>query len=106
MAKGSRWLRTNKKVQVGVHLGHFLHTVAVRHKATIKGLRYPYIMNTTQLFLSGGTHRLLGSSFLGLPYRILYINHRKELLRSLWVVLREEGSQSGWLKILRGTPQL
>ena len=29
------------------------------------------------------THRLLSSSFLGLPYRILNINHTKELLRSL-----------------------
>ena len=33
-----------------------------------------------------GTHRLLSSSFLGLPYRILKMNHKKELLRSLWVV--------------------
>ena len=32
------------------------------------------------------THRLLSSSFLGLPYRILNMNHKKELLRSLWVV--------------------
>ena len=32
------------------------------------------------------THRLLSSSLLGLPYyRILNMNHRKELLRSLWV---------------------
>ena len=31
------------------------------------------------------THRLLSSSFLGLPYRILNVNHEKELLRSLWV---------------------
>ena len=32
------------------------------------------------------THRPLGSSFLGLPYnyRILSINHKKELLRGLW----------------------
>ena len=30
-------------------------------------------------------HRLLSSSFLGLPYRILNMNHKKELLRSLWV---------------------
>ena len=30
------------------------------------------------------THRLLSSSFLGLPYRILNMNHKKELLRSLW----------------------
>ena len=30
-------------------------------------------------------HRLLRSSFLGLPYRVLNINHKKELLRSLWV---------------------
>ena len=30
------------------------------------------------------THRLLSSSFLGLPYRILNISHKKELLRSLW----------------------
>ena len=33
-----------------------------------------------------GTHRLLSSSFLGLPYRILNMNHKKELLRSLWVL--------------------
>ena len=31
------------------------------------------------------THRLHSTSFLGLPYRILKINHKKELLRSLWV---------------------
>ena len=30
------------------------------------------------------THRLLSSSFLGLPYRFLNMNHKKELLRSLW----------------------
>ena len=32
--------------------------------------------------LVASTHRLLSSSFLGLPYRILSINHKKELLRS------------------------
>ena len=37
----------------------------------------------------GYTHRLLSSSFLGLPYRVLNINHKKELLRSLWVVPRQ-----------------
>ena len=31
------------------------------------------------------THRPLSSSFLGLPYRILHILHKKELLRGLWV---------------------
>ena len=31
------------------------------------------------------THRLLSSSFWGLPYRILNMNHKKEQLRSLWV---------------------
>ena len=30
------------------------------------------------------THRPLSSSFLGLPYRILDISHKKELLRGLW----------------------
>ena len=30
------------------------------------------------------SHRPLSSSFLGLPYRI-NINHKKELLRGLWV---------------------
>ena len=34
---------------------------------------------------SAHTHRLLSSSFLGLPYRILNMNPKKELLRSLWV---------------------
>ena len=37
----------------------------------------------------GFTHRLQSSSFLGLPYRILNINHKKELLWSLWVVLSQ-----------------
>ena len=32
------------------------------------------------------THRPLSSSFLGLPCRILNINHKKELFRSLWVM--------------------
>ena len=31
------------------------------------------------------THKILSSSFLGLPYRVPNINHKKELLRSLWV---------------------
>ena len=31
------------------------------------------------------SHRPLSSSFWGLPYRILNINHKKELLRGLWV---------------------
>ena len=30
-------------------------------------------------------HRLQSSSFLGLPYRILNINHKEELLCSPWV---------------------
>ena len=33
------------------------------------------------------THRLLSSSFLGLPYRTLNMNPKKELLWSLWVSL-------------------
>ena len=33
----------------------------------------------------GFTHRPLSSSFLGLPYRILNINHKKELPRGLRV---------------------
>ena len=36
----------------------------------------------------GCTHRPLSSSFLGLPYGILDINHKKELLRGLWVGIR------------------
>ena len=31
------------------------------------------------------THGPLSSSFLGLPYRILNVHHKKELLRGLWV---------------------
>ena len=34
------------------------------------------------------THTTLSSSFWGLPYRILNINQKKELLRGLWVVIR------------------
>ena len=32
------------------------------------------------------THRPLSSSFLGLPYKILNINHQEELLRGPWVI--------------------
>ena len=32
------------------------------------------------------TNRPLSSSFLGLPYRIPNISHKKELLRGLWVL--------------------
>ena len=33
------------------------------------------------------THRPLSSSFLGFPSRILIMNHKKELLRALWVAV-------------------
>ena len=36
---------------------------------------------------NGATQRLHSSSFLGLPYRILNMNPKKELLRSLRLVL-------------------
>ena len=36
----------------------------------------------------GLTHRPQSSSFLGLPYRILNMNPKKELLWGLWVVTR------------------
>ena len=38
-----------------------------------------------QLVLRVPTHRPLSSSFLGLPYRTVSTNHKKELLRGLWV---------------------
>ena len=41
------------------------------------------------------THRLHSSSCLGLPYKILNRNHKKELLRSLWV-----GGESGGFRYL------
>ena len=34
------------------------------------------------------TQRLLSSSFLGFHYGILNMNHKEELLRSLWVIAR------------------
>ena len=37
------------------------------------------------------THRPLSSSFLGLPYRILNIIHKKEPLRGLWVGFSSSG---------------
>ena len=40
----------------------------------------------------GFTQRPLSSSFLGLPYRILNINHNKQLLRGLWVGFRVQAS--------------
>ena len=37
------------------------------------------------------SHRPLSSSFLELPYRILNINYKRELLRSLWVTVNPQG---------------
>ena len=36
------------------------------------------------------THGLRSSSFFGLPYRILNMNHKQALLRSLWVKAIQE----------------
>ena len=43
------------------------------------------------------THRLLSSSFLGFPYRILNMNHKWELLKSLWVGFRIAGFEALFL---------
>ena len=50
-----------------------------------------------------GTHRLQRSSFLGLPCRILNINinHKKELLWSLWVVLPSPQPKVSVLQLTR-----
>ena len=45
------------------------------------------------------THRLLSSSFLGLPYRILNMNHKEELLRSLWVTRPEDSALRGFSEV-------
>ena len=49
------------------------------------------------LLASEFTPILLSSSFLGLPYRILNINHKKQLLRGLWVDLRSIAFEAGGL---------
>ena len=41
--------------------------------------------------LKGDTHRPQSSSFLGFPYRILYMNPKKELLWGLWVLSTRAG---------------
>ena len=43
------------------------------------------------------THRPLSSSILGLPLRILNINHKQELLRGLWVTFRTQKRFKGTL---------
>ena len=44
-----------------------------------------------QQLMEGLPRRLLSSSFSGVPYRVLNMNHKKELLRSLWVGFRRMG---------------
>ena len=51
-------------------------------------------LDTLWCFLTP-THRPLSSSFSGLPYRILTIIHKKELLRGLWVPLRPKSLGHG-----------
>ena len=52
-------------------------------------------LRPSQPYSDRHTHRLLSSSFLGLPCRILSINHKKELLRGLWVWPVEGAQISG-----------
>ena len=42
----------------------------------------------TGALLEGTSHRAPSSSLLGLPYRILNINHKKELLRAYGISIR------------------
>ena len=51
--------------------------------------RGPYRSNRVWLQF---THRPRSNSFLGLPYRILNIIHRKELLKGPWVVYIDTGT--------------
>ena len=53
-----------------------------QHNRGGKRFGYPQIFNLICILYP----EALSSSFLGLPYRILNINHKKELLRGLWVV--------------------
>ena len=48
-------------------------------------LAFTLVFGSHYYCCTGFTHRLQSSSFLGLPYRVLNINHKKELLWSLWV---------------------
>ena len=54
---------------------------------TVELLWRPFVADPATLIKSllGTTLTLHSSSFLGLPYRILNINHKKQLLWSLWV---------------------
>ena len=45
----------------------------------------PAHLDRPRYFFVVATQRPLSSSFWGLPYRILNIDHNKELLRGLWL---------------------
>ena len=57
----------------------------VRHPEKTRAPKEIPIQRATQVRGHTYTHRPLSSSFLGLPERILNINHIKELLRGLWI---------------------
>ena len=50
------------------------------------GLGLSSVVASVAVLVAKVTHRPHGSSFLGFPYRILYMNPKKELLWGLWVV--------------------
>ena len=64
------------------------------HSATKSRLDDSRVLGSVALQFRVGdsTHRLHSSSFLGAPYRILNMNHKKELLWSLWVGIWDAGS--------------
>ena len=58
------------------------------HGALLKGSRHSPgqgCQEDRQSLQEETIRRPLSSSFLGLPHRILNVNHKKELLRGLWV---------------------
>ena len=62
---------------------------------------YIYIHTHTYVIIPSFSHRLHCSSFLGLPYRILEINYKKELQWSLWVYTYQTGYLPGMCLCVR-----
>ena len=69
---------------------------ACGHEDTDLAKSHDSTSDDLHLTASLSTHRPLSSSFLGLPYRILNINHEKELLRGLWLGPLGFGASGFW----------
>ena len=88
---GSRMQEPVKQMGTSAAQGHLVFTTTPTNPKPKPSCSLTLSTLALSLAASRSTHRPRSSSFLGLPYRMQNINHKKEPLRGLWLVSPKTG---------------